>query len=320
MSVERTVRMAGPGASLGASTGGNTAGTTGTVSLQAVLVGMGANTLSQSIDAGGNATLSISAPAPATISMWPEAPQSWGLTPLTATASMFATAAGTTTMTADIFPIQLGHYLSANQIDVPIQMSHISATTTANWSFTAGHSFAIYSLNGASLSLVSSFSNEQRLSYLSSTNATVASASFAMSFGSGAALSQSTSFSTNNAGNTSLWTSISNTKMLPFAIGAFSLSPGMYWGAFAYSQRTSGANLGSVSQVGLVSEVIALMPLELGKNVASTTVQYPLNGRVSMSQTNTAMPVSIATTAIKTASNNASWVNRWPAIQMVSQL
>ena len=252
--------------------------------------------------------------------MFPAAPASWALTPLTATASMFATNATRTTMTADVFPIPMDIGFAGNLLRLPIQMSYTSATTTANWSYTVGMSLGVYSLNGASLSLVSSFSNVQRISYGSATNSTAASATWSMSFGSGTALSGSSSLSTNNAGNTSLWTSISNTKLHPFATGSFAMSAGNYWGAFAYSQATGGSNLASASQVGVLSVPIALIPQQIGLAVGSTSVQFPLNGRVSMTQTDTAFPVSIATSDIKTASNNASWVNRWPAIQMMSQL
>lgn len=250
-----------------------------------------------------------------TVSEWPAMARSTALSAMTA--AHFNTAATRTTATAIVFPMAVREFVTGNMMRVPIQMSYTSATTTANWSFTVGQTLAIYTKNANTLSLLSSFSNQQVLSYTSSTASTVATGSWAMSYGSGTALSSSTSLSTNNAGNTSLWTSISNTKLHPFATGAFSLSPGEYFGLYAFSTATGGANLGSITQIGIDAAGSNTQQM-VGLAVASTTGLYPLLGAVSFTQTNTAAPASIAVSDISTASNNASWVNRIPALQMLS--
>jgi hypothetical protein len=234
------------------------------------------------------------------------------------TAAHFSTVATRTTVTAAVFPMPVDYQVQADRIVMPIHVSITSATTTANWSFTLGHSFGLYSLNGASLSLVSSFSNYQAMSYTSAANSTNASASWVMSFGSGAELSSSTSLSTNNAGNTSLWTSISSVKLHPYAYGPFSVPSSQFFGVWAFSSSTGGANLASITGIGIHTNA-AVVVQEIGTPVASTQGWMPLMGAVSATQTNTALPPAIATSNITTRSNNASWVMRLPAIQFSSR-
>ncbi len=329
--------------SAGASNLGNTAGSTGITGTQLVLVGSGVMSLSQSTGANGG-TVSILAPATSSLSatgqvsistngstisigvpnkilsMWPMAIQSTALSAVTATASLFATAATRTTMTSPVFPLPIEEDLSVNMLKIPAQLSATTTVTSQNFSYTAGQSFGLYSLNGASLSLVSSFSNQIRLSVASATNSTQGSATFAMSYGSGTNLSSSTSLTTGNVyGNTSFWSSVSNTKIIPFASGNMSVSGSQYFGIYVVSQKTGGSNLMSLSQVGVNAAVSGVTVPSIGKAIASTTGRFPLMGFVSMTQTDTGLPSAIATSNITLSSNASSWVNRSVALQFQSQ-
>lgn len=259
--------------------------------------------------------VSVSTATFGTISEWPNIPRSTVSTAMTA--AHFATAATRTTATAIVFPIAMDANLTANAMRLPVYMSYTSATTTAHWSFTVAHSMGIYTKTGNSLSMLSSFSNRQYITYSSAAASTNASVTWSMSYGSGTALSSSLSTSSNNAGNTSVWTLVSSIKLHPYASGAFAMTPGEYYGVWAFSTSTAGANLASITGI-VVDANVSATAQEIGKNQASTTGMLPLLGAVSMTQTDTGMPVSFATTDFTTASNNASWVNRMPVLNMLS--
>ena len=100
-----------------------------------------------------------------------------------------------------------------------------------------------------------------------------------------------------------------------------SISPGMYWGVWAFSSKSSGSNLMSLSQVGMNKMVNEFMVsvTEIGRNVASFSAQIPLAGQISMTQTNTGMPASIATADISTAGAAGSVAGRSVYVQLQSQ-
>lgn len=250
-----------------------------------------------------------------TISMWPVYPVTTQTSVMTA--AHFATVATRTTVTAMVFPLAVAAPIHANRMMLPVHITMTSATTNSNWSFTLGHSFGLYTHAGNSLSLLSSFSHRQLFSYASAANSTQASATWSMNAGSGSAYSTSRTLSTSNAGNTSLWTSISSLKLHQLAYGSFSVSPGMYWGVWAFSSSTGGANLASISGIG-VNTVVAQVLKEIGLPVASTEGILPLIGAVSMTQTDTGLQSVFDTVEVTTRSNNVSFVNRSAAIQMWS--
>lgn len=318
-----TVTLSGAGAplSVGVSTGGNTSGdTTVNTGSRFVLAGGNGITLSQGTAAGATTvTISAGAAADAYLSHFPMVPVSTGTV---VTAGSFQTGAGTTSATANIWPVALAAPISINRVFLPILVSMTSATTNSNWSWTLGQSFGLYTQTGASLSLLSSFSNDQRLSYTSAANSTNATASWVASYGAGTNVSSNTSISTNNAGATGFWSSISSLKNHPFASGGFSLSKGQYFGVWAWSSTSGGANLASLSAIGVntaVAQAAVAMVQELGLNVNSTTGPLPLIGRFELTQTNTALPASFLTAVITTAAGNATHLNRSVAVVMMSQ-
>lgn len=310
--------------SAGVSTGGNTSGnTTVNTGSRFVLAGGNNITLSQETAAGAT-TITISGAAAgggATVSMWPNQAQT--LTQVAMTNAYFVTNATTaqTTGTAIIMPMALEANVSFNQVRIPMGYSITTTVTTVNWSHTFGNSLGIYTLTGDTLSLLSSFSHEWRLSYASTNNATNASASWTASYGSGTGFSTSTSLSTNNAGVTGFWSSISALKMYPFATGGMSMAPGQYWAAWAFSSKSVGSNVASFSQIVIntaVQSMVISYP-EIGKSVASSTGLFPLLGQFSFTQTNTAMPASVLTADLTTASNATSLVGRSVYIQLQSR-
>ncbi len=311
-----TVSIIGPNAggfSAGASNLGNTAGSTGVTGTQLVLVGSGVITLSQSTDANGG-TVSVLSPN-GYVSNWPM--QGATSTSAAHAGAMIATGATRTTLSAQIWPMGFEAALSVNRILIPIVISIGSTASNSNWSWTLGQSFGLYTMNAGTLSLVSSFSNQQQISYASTNNSTNASASWQMSYGSGVAVSSSSSLSTNNAGVTGFWSSVSSLKANPFAQGAHSFSGGQYIGAYGYSSTSAGGNVASFTAYGVNAAGNLLMP-EIGLDVASVTAQSLLQGRVSMTLTNTALQPSFLSADATTATNNASILNRAILVSFLS--
>lgn len=259
--------------------------------------------------------VSLTSASLGTASMWPDRPVSSQTSAMTA--AHFNSAAGTTSYTGALWPMRVDQLIYANRIMMPVHVSITSASTTASWTFTLGHSFGLYTLNGASLSLLSSFSNKQEYRYSSAANSTNASAQWTMSFGSSTALSSSLSLSTNNAGNTSLWSSLTSVKLHPLAYGNFSVTPGQYFGMWAFSTRTSSANLASITGIGIDTNA-AVVAHEIGTNVASTQGWLPLIGQVSFTDTNSILPAAIATSDVTTRTNTSTMNIRSLAIQMLS--
>lgn len=304
--------------SVGVSTGGNTSGDT-TVNSGSRLVLAGGNniTVSQGTAAGAT-TVTISAAnagGVGSLSMWPD--QALGSISTSAFGS-FTSAATRTTYSAVVFPMAFPAPVSGNYIRYPASITMTSATTNSHWGYTQGISLGIYSLNVNTLSLVSSFSNDFRLQYSSAANSTNASATFTMSYGSGAALSSSTSNSTNNAGQANFpWAWNTGLKFFPLGSGASSISAGQYFGAMAWSSSTSGANLGSLSGFAVQSWASAIIR-DMGRDTQTVSANFPLQGLATITQTNTAMPGSIATADVSVSPGNSSLVNRNAYIQIFS--
>lgn len=311
---------AGGNFSAGVSNIGQTSGSTGITGTRLVLAGVDPITLTQSTDANG-ATVSIDALNYGTVSMWPVQARSTGLSAVNTASLYFVTNATTaqTTLTMVVFPMPVPSWLSGDVIRAPAHISISSVSTNVTTAATLGQSFGIYTLTGNTLSLLSSFSNKQQVSYQSTNQSTNASATWSMSYGSGNALSSSLSLSTNNAGASTFWNFISNTKMYPFGTGAVSMSPGQYFGVYAYSQSTAGnANNFALQSIG-VDQAASGFVRDVGLNPASVTWRYPLQGQVSATQTDTALPVSFLTADMTSTAAGVGVVDRVPAVQILSQ-
>lgn len=309
---------AGGNFSAGVSNIGQTSGSTGITGTRLVLAGVDPITLTQSTDANG-ATVSIDAPNYGTVSMWPVQARSTGLSAVNTSSIYFATAATRTTMTMAVFPMPVPSWLSADVIRLPVFVSISSASSNSTTAGTLGQSFGIYTLTGDTLSLLSSFSNQYQVSYQSTNQSTNASATWSMSYGSGTALSSSSTLSTNNAGVSTFWNFISNTKMIPFATGNLSLSPGQYFGVYAYSQTTAGNGGNFALQSVGMDQAASGFVRDIGLNPASVTWRYPLQGQVSATQTDTALPTSFLTADMTSTAAGVGVVDRVPAIQILSQ-
>lgn len=300
---------------------GVTTYSTGTVVLSA-----GAN-ISLSTNAQ---TISIIGPNPGagagiTASFWPEWLQSSVLSATLYSGSVGAGGNSTnTTMSAYVWPVAIDDPVAFNRLRIPALLTASTSMTTAHWTATLGFYLDIMTLNGANLSKLSAFSNEQRITYSSAAVSTNASASWQLSNGGGAGGSSSTSISTNNAGSTLFWTSVTNTKMvnLNWSTVAQTIPAGQYWFVLGMSYATAGSNVFAISQVAheaIATAVPFITPDQFWDNPASSHAPFPLQGIVSyVKDTNNSIPLSIATTNITTNTNAASAVYRRPIIIFAS--
>jgi len=330
---------AGGGFSAGVSTGGNTAGATGISGSQMVLVGSGVMSLSETTGANGN-TVSILAPAtssllginpisistagstisisyndPALSYRWIEEPLQMG-----ATQGIGASAATQTTVTAWVQPMSIPAALPFNNINLAVGLSMSTNSTSIssiNHSFTVGASAGFYTLNGSSMSLVTSFSGSMAYSIATAAAAGNLSATARVGMG-----NSSTTKSTQGAANLSaIFSSISGTRLMPleWTTHGNTLTAGQYFGVFCFSALTGGANQASLSQVGFVSNFSAmgsaLFPPLLMKDTASVTSPYPFLGQATLvNSSNSLMPVSFNTSKITTATaiaNSTAFQSIW---------
>jgi hypothetical protein len=252
------------------------------------------------------------------INQWPAIPTQWYMSNIVTSQTVGAGASTSQTAnSAWVFPIVINEPLAFNQLKVPGFLSVTTANSSDHYQMSQGMYLGVYRDIGSSLSLVSSFSNAMTLTYSSAANSTNASATMNMAYGQSNGLSSSTSLSTNNAGATNIWGSLSGSKMYPFiasTTGGF--SPGQYYGVFAVTQNSATKNNASLISVGHVSLVTQTL-VDFAANIASTTGNYPNVGLVPITQASTAyMPATIAKSDIKTASDNVTWVNRSIYLQM----
>jgi hypothetical protein len=267
----------------------------------------------------GRGFMPISTYVGGTINQWPDSAQPWYMSNILASQTVGGGASTSqTSNSAWVFPMAVIGNLVANQIKVPLFVSITSANSTDHYNFTQGAYLGMYTRNLSSLSLVSSFSNGMTIQYSSAANSTNASATCSMVYGGGySSLTSSTSFSTNNAGVTNFWSSISNSKMFPFVgNGAATFTEGQYYGVFAVSQNSATKNNASLLSVGHMTNVTQTIQ-DVAQNVASTTGNFPYIGVVSLVQnTASVLPNSINLTDIQSASNNVTFVNRSLYLQL----
>ncbi len=304
----------------GVSTGGNTTGNT-QVSSGTRLVFAGTNNITLSQATAANATtITISGGGGgAAISMWPN--QALATSLFTMTGALFTTGATRTTYSATIHPMAIDQAIGFNMIRAPLQVSLSTSATNSNWSWSFGNSLGFYSHNAGTLSLVSSFSNVQWISYASAANSTNASATWQMSYGSGTDFSSSRTLSSANAGNSNFWSSVTDVtlgKWIPYMTGSASMPASQYFFAWALSSSSVGANVAALQAAGMASYYINVIQ-DVGMNTASSSAQWPLAGRVSMTQTNTAMPATIATADVVQSSAAGSIFNRSMYVNILSQ-
>jgi hypothetical protein len=113
------------------------------------------------------------------------------------------------------------------------------------------------------------------------------------------------------------WASVSGPKYYPFASGSFSVGQGQYFGAYAYTSASAGSN-NIILTSYMINSLGSTNLNDIGRNIGSLSAAWPLQGLVTMTQTDTGLPVSFATADVTTASNNVSFVNKQPWVQMVS--
>lgn len=357
MSLDRTVRMAGPSMTAGVSTAGNTAGTTGTVSNQLILVGGGGITASQSSDANG-ATVSMSAKpafslgvsnignttgntgvtgtrmvlaASGCVTLSQDTAAAGGTITIScpnpmmsirapkfqllmgATQGIGASAATQTTVTAWVMPMELDRDLAFNNAFVAVHNSFTSATTSIssiNYSYSQGASLGFYTLNGSTMSLVTSFSGSLGFTNATSANATDLKATAIVGMGG----SSITLALTGAANMSSIMSSIQSVRKMPlmWSTQSVTMTANQYWAVACLTALTAGANNAALSQVGFESFISAMgsafNPPAFMKSTASVTSPYPFLGQATLvNSSNSLMPVSFNTNVITTATNtNAS--------------
>lgn len=316
---------------MGVSTGGATSGdTTVNSGTRFVLVGTNA-TLSQgtaanattvtvsvpatsSLSATGQvqistngSTISIGAPNPALSYRWIENPVQLGVTQGIGTSG-----ASNTTVSAWVMPVSLPRDLAFNNLNLVVQNSFSSATTSISsvrYSYSMGASVGFYSLTGSSMSLCTSFSHT--LGYTNQTAAAVGNMSFTASAGWGGS---GTSKTTQGGANLSaIMGSIQGVKQIPLNYSTVSntLTRGQYWAVVAFSQLTGSVANASLTSVGYVSNYsaigTALNPPVLFGDSASLTSPYPFLGMATLvNSSNSLMPVSFNTSKITTATATAN--------------
>jgi hypothetical protein len=252
------------------------------------------------------------------INQWPDIPTQWYMSNIVTSQTVGGGASTSQTAnSAWVFPIVVQEPLVFNQLKVPAFLSVTTANTSDHYQMSQGMYLGLYKDIGSTLSLYSSFSNAMSLTYSSAANSTNASATMSMQYGQGANLSGSTTLSTANAGNTSFWSSISNSKLYPLLGGNTVLLPaGQYYGVFAVTQNSATKNNASLLSVGHVSLLTQTIQ-DFGKNIASTTCNYPNVGLAPITQnTSNLLPNTIAVSNIISASDNVTWVNRSIYLQM----
>jgi hypothetical protein len=265
--------------------------------------------------------VSISASGPATISMWPLQVQSMGNSATVYSGSATATNGTNTTLSAIVVPMALPDALSFNNVVVPMSMSLVTTSVPGGTAtYSQGVSLGLYTLNGANLSLLTSWSNILRISMDSSNNASRGRMSCSMLYGGSGSTASTTA--------TSNWSAIapviSGSKMIPLEWSSHnnSLSSGQYFAVIQMSHSTQGTAIGTLQSFGVNSSSYTLVP-EAFKSTESAKAAWPLMGLVSINHTNSqSMVPSIATVNISgatgagTGTASSSYVNQYPYFQL----
>jgi hypothetical protein len=183
-----------------------------------------------------------------------------------------------------VSPYVVNEHVTFNQVQAQISFGTVAGTG----SFTNGQMWGLYSQNGASLSLASSYMFNAVVSQNS-----VTAQSQRYYWG-----TNSTSNSYSTGGNVSA--SLNGLKVAVIHTGGSSISPGQYYLVHAQSMSTGGAAIGSFSNMCYsISQSTAASII--GSNVSSA--QYPYMGIASTTVTNAAsgkfvLPNFIETSAI----------------------
>lgn len=282
---------------MGVSTGGNTAGNTGTRTGTIVFQATDNITLSQITGAGGVHTLQISGAGGGggvTLSMYP-----WpvpGIATSTVNSGTTAATGGFTQTTCSIYlaPMVLPYDLSYRSVE----FLHSQATAAGTGSLSAGHLLGIYTMNANTLSLLSSYIFNYRLSQNS-----VTAHSHYWYWG-----TNSTSNSSSLAGNISA--SFTGIRRVPLYDAEASLASSQYWYGWAHTMRTSNAAVGNLSALMHVSESQTTLASYMGE-AASRSI-YPYMGVASTTSNATTtgllvMPASINTSDITNTGDITQW-------------
>lgn len=235
---------------------GGTPATTGTVvfsNSNGVTFGINGNTITASVNAGGGGT---------TLSSYVnQLPASTG--------SQTLGAMGVTSGSALFFPVSIETAVQFNALRIPMNFSY--ATSTVSGQQTVSHSFGLYSLNGSTLSLISSNSLTYRVTNSSvSATVSVATATATTGYAYGSITASTTAQIHSLFGTRGL-------RAIDLQFGnTMSLSPGMYWLGYLRRDSSSSANIGF--SIGLAGNVVG--PINsvgrLGSHSDSLTTNFGL--------------------------------------------
>lgn len=231
-----------------------------------------------------NGSVVVSCPNRYTFSQYPFQP-----VPL-ATSSAYS---GSTTTTAGgsrtaaswyVAPFVVDEYVAFDQVFANLSWNTVAGTG----SVTAGHMWGLYTDNAGTLSSVSSWMFNARLSQSSVT-----------------AHSQYYYWGTNSTSNSysangNISASLQGLRAAVVATGGGTLTPGQYWLAYGWTMNTGGAAVGSFSNMHVSFSQSTLGSI-IGTNVSSTA--YPFHGIFSATTSGAAahvniLPASIHSTAI----------------------
>lgn len=184
------------------------------------------------------------------ISQWPPNAISWAGAGIKYSGSPGAGGnTSLTTVSANVQPLALPADLYYGEILHPISVSTNMTVTSVNYSYTHGFTLGIYTMNGSTLSLVRSYTQEHRFTHASTNTSGSGSISYQMSAGgSNTALSFTFSTSTNSATATAFWTNnLGAHKLAPFISQTRSqdfdsLPAGQYIVVHCQSLSSGGAN------------------------------------------------------------------------------
>lgn len=297
---------------------GNTTGTTASMSAGTVTLAGGSNvTLSQSVNA-----VTIYSPD-RYISAYPNVPVTTVFSNLVG--GQNSSAATNTSVSVWVVPMALEAPLAYNEIYIPAVVSLTTTATTGNWSYTAGLTLGLYTLTGASLSLLSSFTNKQLGSITS--NAVSGSGSVTWNASWGGSASQYTTASTWNTSTmtgANYYTVITGTKLVPLMTGSSaSLPAGQYYMVAGATINTAGVSHASAFFQSFAEHAQASVTqpqVQGASSTAGTTQIYPLMGLASvLMRSDTTWPLSIATANITTSTGtaNSTYLNRSLYVQFV---
>jgi hypothetical protein len=250
-----------------------------------VSFGLSGSTITASAAAGGGG---------ATMSQWPQG--LWmGLATTSAYSGASTTTAGgsRTTVSVYVAPVVIDYAVTFNRVFAALSMGTVAGTGSG----TNGFAYGLYTLNGGTLSLLTSWGMGI---HISQSSVTARSHQWYWGTDSGAN-------SSSVGGNISA--SVAKYNMAVMDTAASSLSPGQYWLAYAQTQRSSSVAVAPMSRFAASASQTTLGSM-FGTNVSSAVMRY--HGIVSTFTSNTRsnnvgdiLPGSIHTSAV-TATGGSS--------------